>query len=212
MTKMLDGVKVVEISTWAFVPSAGVALAEWGADVIKIEPPSGDPIRALTNAGVGPMEGIVFPWELWNRGKRAIALDLTQPDAQELVLKLCEEADVLLTSYLPPSRRKLGFDEEAVRARNPNIVYACCPGQGYGGPEADKGGYDSISFWSRGAISAAVTPPGHPRPLGMPGGAFGDSLSGMALAGGIAAALLKKERTGDGSLVDGSLLGTAAWC
>jgi crotonobetainyl-CoA:carnitine CoA-transferase CaiB-like acyl-CoA transferase len=212
MAKVLEGVKVVEVSMWAYVPSAGVVLAEWGADVVKIESPTGDPMRGLINAGVGPMEGIVFPWELWNRGKRTIALDLTQPDAQEIVLKLVEDADVFLTSYLPPSRRKLGIDEEAVRARNPNIIYACGTGQGYDGPEAAKGGYDSISFWSRGSISASVTPPDYPRPVGMPAGAFGDSLSGMALAGGISAALLRKERTGQGGFVDGSLLGTAAWC
>jgi crotonobetainyl-CoA:carnitine CoA-transferase CaiB-like acyl-CoA transferase len=212
MTGVLDGIKVVEVSLWAFVPSAGAALAEWGADVVKIEPPSGDPMRGLINAGVGPMEGITFPWELWNRGKRAMALDLSNAEAQEIVLKLCEEADVFLTSYLPPVRHKLGIDEEAVRARNPSIVYACGSGQGYTGPEAAKGGYDSISFWSRGSISAAVTPSTHGRPVGMPSGAFGDSVSGAALAGGVCAALVKRERTGEGSLVDVSLLGTASWC
>ena len=212
MADVLAGVKVVEVSMWAFVPSAGAVLAEWGADVVKIEPPTGDPMRGLISAGVGPMEGIVFPWELWNRGKRTMALDLTNAQAQDIVLRLCEEADVFLTSYLPPIRRKLGIDEDAVRARNPNIVYACGSGQGYQGPEADKGGYDSISFWSRGGVSASATPPDHERPVGMPAGAFGDSLSGATLAGGISAALLKRERTGEGSLVDVSLLGTAAWC
>jgi crotonobetainyl-CoA:carnitine CoA-transferase CaiB-like acyl-CoA transferase len=211
MANVLDGVKVVEISMWAYVPSAGAALAEWGADVVKIEPPTGDPIRGLMNAGVGPMDGIVFPWELWNRGKQGIALDLTNPEAQEIVLKLCEDADVFLTSYLPPVRKKLGIDLDAVRARNPKIIYACGSGQGAQGPEADKGGYDSISFWSRGGVSASVTPPGYPRPVAMPAGAYGDSTSGIALAGGIAAALVKKARTGEGSLVDGSLLGTAMW-
>jgi len=212
VTKPLDGVKVVEVSQWAFVPSAGAVLAEWGADVTKIEPPKGDPIRGLFDSGVGPFEGISFPWELWNRGKEALALDLTNLDAQEILLSLCEGADVLLTSYLPPIRRKLGFDEEAVRARNSTIVYACGSGQGYEGADADKGGYDAISFWSRGSVASATTPSDYPRPIGMPAGAFGDSISGTALAGGIAAALLRKERTGEGSLVDVSLLGTAAWC
>lgn len=212
MAGVLDGIKVVEVSMWAFVPSAGAVLAEWGADVVKVEPPTGDPMRGLISAGVGPMEGIVFPWELWNRGKRTMALELTHAEAQEIVLRMCEDADVFLTSYLPPVRRKLGIDEDAVRARNPSIVYACGSGQGYAGPEADKGGYDSISFWSRGGVAASATPPDHDRPVGMPAGAFGDSLSGAALAGGISAALLKRERTGEGSLVDVSLLGTAAWC
>ncbi len=212
MSKVLEGVRVVEVSAWAFVPSAGAVLADWGADVVKIEPPTGDPIRGLVNAGVGPAEGLVFPWEIWNRGKRSVALDLTRPKAQEIVLRLVEEADVFLTSYLAPTRKKLGLDAETVRARNPSIVYACGTGQGPQGPEADKGGYDSISFWSRGSVSAAVTPPGCPRPVGMPAGAFGDSLSGMSLAGGIAAALVRKARTGEGAVVDGSLLGTAMWC
>jgi len=211
MSGVLEGIKVIEVSAWAYVPSAGVALAEWGAEVIKIEPPTGDPMRGLVNAGVGPMDGIVFPWELWNRGKKGLALDLTKPEATEIVLRLCEEADVFLTSYLPPVRQKLGIDLDAVRARNPAIVYATGTGQGARGPESDKGGYDSITFWSRGGVCAAVTPPGHPQPIGMPGGAFGDSMSGMSLAGGIAAALVKKLRTGEGSIVDGSLLGTAMW-
>ncbi len=212
MSRVLEGVRVVEVSAWAFVPSAGAVLADWGAEVVKIEPPTGDPMRGLVNAGIGPTEGLVFPWEIWNRGKRSVALDLTRPKAQEIVLKLVQEADVFLTSYLAPTREKLGLDERTVRSRNPSVIYACGTGQGPRGPEADKGGYDSISFWSRGGVSAAVTPRGHPQPVGMPAGGFGDSLSGMALAGGIAAALVKKTRTGEGATVHGSLLGTAMWC
>lgn len=212
MANVLEGIKVVEVSAWAFVPSAGAVLADWGAEVIKIEPPTGDPIRGLVNAGVGPSEGLVFPWEIWNRGKKALALDLTNPQATEIVMRLAETADVFLTSYLPATRRKLGIDVDAVRARNPSIVYGCGSGQGAQGAESERGGYDSISFWSRGSVSASVTPPDYHRPVPMPAGAFGDSLSGMALAGGIAAALVKKGRTGEGSVVDVSLLGTAMWC
>ena len=212
MANVLEGIKVVEVSMWAFVPSAGAVLADWGADVVKIEPPTGDPIRGLVNAGVGPAEGLVFPWEVWNRGKRGMALDLNYPEAREIVLSLAAEADVFLTSYLPPTRRKLGIDIEDVQARNPAIIYACGTGQGPRGPESEKGGYDSISFWARGGVSGSVTPPDYPRPLPMPSGAFGDSLSGMALAGGIAGALVKRARTGEGSIVDASLLNTAMWC
>jgi crotonobetainyl-CoA:carnitine CoA-transferase CaiB-like acyl-CoA transferase len=211
MNDVLAGVKVIEVTMWGYVPSAGACLAEWGAEVIKIEPPTGDPMRGLFNAGVGPMEGIVFPWEIWNRGKKALALDLTKPEAREILLKLCEGADVFLTSYLEPVRKKLGIDLDDVRGRNPSIVYACGSGRGPRGPEADRGGYDAITFWGRGGISASCTPPGYPYPVGMPAGAFGDSLSGAALAGGVAAALVKKARTGEGSVVDGSLLATAGW-
>lgn len=207
----LEGVRVVEVSAWAFVPSAGAALAEWGADVVKIEPPSGDPIRGLVNGGLNDAEGIAFPWELWNRGKRAISLDLEKPEAQEIVGRLCEQADVFLTSKLPAVRRKLGIDENAIRSRNPSIIYASGSGYGYEGDEADNGGFDAITFWSRGGVAGAVSPDPAKQPTRMPCGAFGDSLSGLMLAGGIAAAVAHQARTGEGGLVDGSLLATALW-
>jgi crotonobetainyl-CoA:carnitine CoA-transferase CaiB-like acyl-CoA transferase len=127
-------------------------------------------------------------------------------------LKAAETADVFLTSYLPPTRRQLRIDIDDIRAVNPSIVYACGTGQGSLGEEAEKGGYDSISFWARGGVGATVTPPGAQRPIGQPAGAFGDSLSGMALAGGVAAALFRRARTGEGAVVDVALLGTAMWC
>lgn len=210
MYDVLEGVKVLEVSAWAFVPSAGGVLADWGAQVVKVEPPTGDPMRGLVNAGV-VSQGPSFPWEIWNRGKRSIALDLREERAREIVLDLAADADVFLTSYLPATRAKLGLDIADVQARNPEIVYACGTGFGAHGEEAEKGGYDAISFWSRGGVSSAVTPPGYGRPVGMPSGAFGDSLSGMALAGGIAGALLRRERTGKGAVVDVALLGTAMW-
>lgn len=210
MYDVLEGVKVLEVSAWAFVPSAGGVLADWGAEVVKVEPPTGDPMRGLVNAGI-ESPGPSFPWEIWNRGKRSIALDLQQERAREIVLDLAAEADVFLTSYLPATRAKLGLDIADIQARNPEIVYACGTGFGPHGDEAEKGGYDTISFWSRGGVASGVTPPDYGRPLGMPSGAFGDSLSGMALAGGIAGALLRRERTGKGGLVDVALMGTAMW-
>ena len=207
MERVLEGIKVLEVSAWAFVPSAGAVLADWGADVVKVEPPTGDPLRGLVNAGIGAEGGPSFPWEAWNRGKRSIALDLKHPDARAIVLKAAAEADVFLTSYLPQTRRKLGLDIDDIRAVNPSIVYGCGTGQGSLGEESEKGGYDAISFWARGGVGSIVTPPGAERPIGQPGGAFGDSLSGMALAGGIAAALVRRARTGEGAVVDVALLG-----
>jgi crotonobetainyl-CoA:carnitine CoA-transferase CaiB-like acyl-CoA transferase len=209
MPGVLDGVKVVEVSMWAMVPACGVILGEWGADVIKIESPDGDPVRNLVTAGLKPT-GPRFTWEMWNRGKRAIALDLTHPDAQSIVHHLVAEADVFLTSILPSQRPKLGIDLETIRSANPSIVYAVGLGQGSQGPEANKGGYDGITFWARSGAGASVTPPGGD-PVGMPAGAFGDATSGMALAGGVAAALVRKARTGEGSVVEASLLATAMW-
>jgi crotonobetainyl-CoA:carnitine CoA-transferase CaiB-like acyl-CoA transferase len=210
MDKPLEGIRVIEVAMWAYVPSAGGVLADWGAEVVKIEAPTGDPIRGLVSSGIGKTQGITYPWENFNRGKRGMALDLKEPVAQKIVHQLAESADVFLTSLLPRARKKLAIDHDDIRSVNPQIVYAVGSGQGARGDEADKGGYDSITFWSRGSVSASVTPPGSP-PLGMPAGAFGDSLSGVALAGGIAAALARKAKTGEGSLVDGSLLGTAMW-
>ena len=210
MNQPLRGTRVIEVSMWAFVPSAGAVLADWGAEVIKVEAPTGDPIRALTFGGVAPVDGIAYSWEMFNRGKRDIALDLNQTGGQEIVHELAATADVFVTSLLPTAREKLRIDDETIREVNPRIIYASGTGQGARGPEARKGGYDAISFWSRGSVSASVTPEGA-EPLGMPSGAFGDALSGMALAGGIAAALAQKEKTGEGALVDGSLLGTAMW-
>jgi crotonobetainyl-CoA:carnitine CoA-transferase CaiB-like acyl-CoA transferase len=209
MGGVLDGVRVVEVSMWAMVPAAGAILAEWGADVIKIEGPDGDPVRALVTAGLKP-DGPRFTWEMWNRGKRAVAMDLTHPDAQEIVRQLVAEADVFLTSILPSQRQKLGIDADTIRRANPAIVYASGTGVGSRGPESNKGGYDGITFWARSGAASAATRPGS-EPVTMPAGAFGDATSGMALAGGVAAALAKKARTGEGSVVECSLLATAMW-
>src|SRR5262245_25391212 len=105
MGGVLDGVRVVEVSMWAMVPAAGAILAEWGADVVKVEGPNGDPIRALVSAGITPT-GPKFTWEMWNRGKRDIVLDLTQPEGQDVLHELVAQADVFLTSILPHQRAK----------------------------------------------------------------------------------------------------------
>src|SRR5262249_30302454 len=149
-----------------------------------------------------------FTWEMWNRGKRALALDLKHETAREIVASLVADADVFLTSILPSQRASLGIDLESIRAANPGIVYASGTGYGALGPDADKGGYDAITFWARSGIAACATKPGGDL-VGMPAGAFGDATSGMALAGGVAAALVKKARTGEGSVVEGALLPTA---
>src|SRR5690606_10621748 len=141
----------------------------------------------------------------------SVALDLGQPGARDILLRLVDEADIFLTSLLPSARRKLGIDVDDIVGRNARIIYAVGTGQGSHGDEADKGGYGSIPFWARSGIASAVTPEGHPYPVGMPGGAFGGGLSGTVFAGGIAAALAHRERTGEGTVVDGALLATGMW-
>ncbi len=212
MSGPLAGIKVIEVSMWAFVPSAGAMLADMGADVIKIEPHAGDPVRGLAMGGIAPgTGGFTFMYEIWNRGKRSVTLDIAAEGALDVLHRMLEDADVFLTSLLPPARRKLGIDVEALTSRFPNLIYAAGSGQGVHGPDAEKGGYDSISFWSRSGVASAVTPDDLPYPLPMPGGAFGDSMSGSMLAGGIAAAIAQRAMTGKASVVDVSLLNAGMW-
>lgn len=212
MNKPLEGIKVVEVAMWAFVPSAGAVLADMGADVIKIEPPAGDPMRNLTTAGIAPgTKGFTFQWEIFNRGKRSITMDLGVEGAVDLLHRLLEDADVFLTSLLPPARRKLKIDVDDIRSRHPNIIYAVGSGQGPSGPSAEKGGYDGISFWARSGAASAATVEGQSFPTPLPVGAFGDSLSGAILAGGISAAIAQRAIHGRTSVVDASLLGAGMW-
>lgn len=210
MSGPLAGIKVVEVAMWAFVPACGGMLSDWGAHVVKVEPPTGDPLRGL-HTQLGSDAAVDLSWESYNRGKQSITLDLKQEAGREVLMKLCEDADVFLTNLLPPARRSMGIDAKTIRARFPNIIYASGSALGPNGPDSDKGGYDSITFWARGGVSSSLTEDDAPRPVGPPGPAFGDTLSGSMLAGGIAAALVKRAMTGEASTVDVSLLGTAMW-
>ena len=165
----LEGVRVVEVATWMFVPSGGSVLVDWGAEVIKVENPAGgDPQRGLITSGLIPGGGVNFMVEQPNRGKRSVALNLAHPDGREALMRLVETADVFLTNYLEPVRRRLDIDNEAIRARNPSIVIARGTGQGPSGPDADKGGFDGASFWARGGVAAVFPPDEAGWPQGQP--------------------------------------------
>jgi crotonobetainyl-CoA:carnitine CoA-transferase CaiB-like acyl-CoA transferase len=210
----LDGIKVIEVSSWMFIPSAGAVLVDWGAEVVKVEhPETGDPQRGLITSGLlpGGADGVNFMMEQPNHGKRSVAIDISQPDGREALLKLVDTADVFLTNYLPAVRRKLGIDTDDIRARNPDIVIARGTGQGTKGPDAEKGGYDGTSFWARGGVGSVMPEQEGGWPMGQASPAFGDVMGGLSTAGAIAAALLKRERTGEASIVDVSLLATAMW-
>jgi crotonobetainyl-CoA:carnitine CoA-transferase CaiB-like acyl-CoA transferase len=215
MTLPLEGITVIEASTMAFVPSAARVLGEWGADVIKIEQPVvGDPMRGSIISGVRPDEwrdDFTLMWETPNQNKRSIALDLAKPEGRRLLDELLSRADVFLTNLLPRTRSKLGIDVGDIAASHPNVIYALGSGYGRHGPLADRGGYDGCSYWIRSGIAYEVTDPEADHAVGLPGPAFGDMTSGLALAGGIAAALLKRERTGEAGTVDMSLLGAGMW-
>jgi crotonobetainyl-CoA:carnitine CoA-transferase CaiB-like acyl-CoA transferase len=212
VTGVLDGVRVVELAAWTFVPAAGAVLADWGADVIKVEhPETGDPQRGLISSGVVTGAGAVNHFvEQPNRGKRSVGLDTSTPDGLELLMRLIESADVFLTNLLPDSRKRMGIDVEQVRARNPRIIYARGHGYGTKGEMADRGGFDLAAYWARGGIGEAYAAgDGSYPPVQRP--AFGDVYGGLAIAAGIAGALVKRERTGEPSVVDVSLLGAAVW-
>src|SRR5213594_571092 len=211
MTPVLAGVQVVEVADWGFVPSAGTALGDWGAAVVKIEHPRhGDPIRGLITGGMIPgASGRNFIVEQLGRQKRSVGIDLGTDEGRALLVRLIERADVFLTNFLPDARERLRITYEDLRRVNPRLVYAKGHGQGARGPDARRGGYDGVSFWARGGIADRFSTPGQPHVHQRP--AFGDFIGGMCLAGGIAAALFRRERTGEGTEVDVSLLGTAMW-
>jgi crotonobetainyl-CoA:carnitine CoA-transferase CaiB-like acyl-CoA transferase len=206
-----DGVRVVELAQWVFVPVAGALLADWGADVIHIESTQGDPYRGLITQGIGSDRGGVnLSLALANRGKRSIALNIKLDEGMEALLRLLSSADVFLTNMRPQALQRLGLDAESLTDRYPNLVYARGHGYGVRGPDADQAGYDASAFWSRGGLAHMLTPPEREYPIGQRG-AMGDRNGAMALAFGVAGALLKRTRTGTGSVVDVSLMATAMW-
>lgn len=208
---VLKGIRILEVSEWGFVPSCGTALADWGAEVLKVEHPErGDSIRGLITSGMVPgAKGVNFFVEQLFRNKKSIGIDFTKPEGRELLLRLVRASDVFLTNFLPEARERLGITAEDLRKVNPRLIYARGHGQGQKGPDANRGGYDGLSFWMRGGVCDMLTPPGSPPIQQRP--AFGDFTGGVFLAGGIAGALFHRERTGEGIDVDVSLLGEAVW-
>ena len=206
-----EGVRVVELAQWVFVPVAGALLADWGAEVVHVEPIAGDPYRGLITQGIGAERGGVnLSLALANRGKRSVALDIRHDEGNAVLHKLIESADVFLTSVRPGALQRAGLGADELTSRYPGLVYARGHGYGARGPDADQAGYDATAFWARGGMAHMLTPPEREYPIGQRG-AMGDRNGALALAFGIAAALLKRTRTGAGSVVDVSLLSTAMW-
>jgi len=212
MLNVMTGFRVLEVAEHTFVPAAAAILAEWGADVIKVEHASrGDAMRGLARSGVVSFsDGVHTLFEHSNRGKRSIGIDLTQAEGREVLYSLARESDVFLTNKLPVALQKLMIDEDRIREQNPDIIYVRGTAFGTSGPDRDKGGYDATAFWCRAGSADAATPSGMPS-IPQPGPAYGDSMGGMTIAGGIAAALLRRERTGLAGSVDVSLLSVGAW-
>jgi crotonobetainyl-CoA:carnitine CoA-transferase CaiB-like acyl-CoA transferase len=207
---VLDNYRVIELGVWVAGPSAGGVLADWGADVIKVEPPDGDPMRRVFQVIAGHGQTESPPFDLDNRGKRSIVLDLKQADARARLHQLIASADVFLTNLRPDALDRLGLGHEQLLSDNPHLVYALVTGYGLAGPEAHRPGYDVGGFWARTGVAATLAP-GEQPPPNVRGG-FGDHVTGLATVSGILGALLERERTGRGQLVETSLLRTGLYC
>src|SRR5436190_11452790 len=213
MRDPMTGVRVIEVAMYGFVTSGGAVLADWGADVLKIEHPvTGDPQRGLRRTGSFVVEGDFNPnVEHPNRGKRSIGLDISTEPGREVLYELVKQADVFLTSLLPSARQRFLVDVEHIRAVNPSVIYARGSALGAKGVEASRGGYDMTAFWCRSGTAASLSPPDIEGLIAPPVPAYGDTIAGTNLAGGIAAALFARERSGETSVVDVSLLSSGVW-
>ena len=203
---LLSGVRVIEMGLWAAGPAAGAILADWGAEVIKIEPPGGDPMRFLFKALSGSKESICPPFEVLNRGKSSVEVDVNRPEGLAIVERLIAGADVFISNMRPSFLTRAGLGYDKLHALYPRLVYAVLTGYGLEGPDRDAPGYDVAAFSARSGVASRSTAPGAPPPNLASG--MGDNLSGVALVGGITAALYARERTGEGELVSASLLRT----
>ena len=213
MTAVMQGVRILEVAEHTFVPAASALLSDWGAEVIKIEHVErGDAMRGLASSGIAVVPTDVHVLlEHSNRGKRSLGLDLTSEDGLDVLYKLAATADVFLTNKLPSVRTKLDIDVDDIRAHNPRIIYVRGTGQGERGPDADKGSYDSLAFWARAGVAMGAKRPEYELVPVPPAPGFGDSIGAMTIAGGIMGALFHRERTGEATVVDVSLLGTGMW-
>ena len=208
--KPLSGYRVVELSTFVAAPSCGKILADWGADVIKVDSPSGDVFRhygQVMNMPASEEENPV--WDMLNGNKRGMAIDLKTSDGTVLFHKLLETADVFLTNIRPAALKKIGLGYESLKEKYPRLVHALISGFGENGPDANLPGFDVAAYWARSGFLLDLVKPGE-YPIYSPA-AFGDLTAGATLFGGICAALLNREKTGKGDKISISLYGAAVW-
>jgi len=209
MSGPLHGVKVIEMGVWVAGPAATGLMADWGADVIKVEPPSGDPQRFVFGAlGVADQKGVP-PFEIDNRGKRSVVLDLRQEGDLQKMFALLEDADVFVSNVRPAGLARMGLDPDSLTKRFPRLVYGQLTGYGTTGPDVDKAGYDIGAFWSRTGLAHTTVSPDELPPAIRSG--QGDHTTGLSMAAGVMAALFDRERTGKGRVVSTSLLRTGIY-
>lgn len=199
MAGPLEGYKVVEMGLWVAAPSAALVLGDWGADVIKIEPPTGDPFRGLFASALGVEVAVNPPFELDNRGKRSVVLQLDNEEGRKIAYQILEGADVFVTNMRPRALTEHGLDYETLHERFPRLVYGQVTGYGPYSEAKDTAAYDIGAFWSQAGVGMSLTPPGKDIPQQR--GGMGDHMTGQGLAGAVCAALLARERTGEGQHV-----------
>ena len=215
MTAVMQGIRILEVAEHTFVPAASAILSDWGAEVIKVEPVGrGDAMRTLARTGVIDLGegGVHVLLEHSNRGKHSIGLDLASPEGPRGALPLGRRLRRVPDEQAPAGPRSDWPSTSTTSGRTTRTSFTC-RGSGYGqrGPDADRGGYDILGYWCRSGVAASVCPPDVDGFISQPGPAYGDSLGAMTIAGGISAALLHRERTGEAPVVDVSLLATGMW-
>src|SRR6201990_2078101 len=206
---IFSGLKVVDLASFIAGPSAAVILSDFGADVIKVEPPSGDLWRIANHLPPQPVADDAYPWHLANRNKRGIALDLKSPSAQQVLEKLVKWADVLIVNTPHRARKKLKLEYEDVVQWNPRLIYADVTGFGEKGPDAELPGFDITSYWARSGLLSMTRDAGAPPTW--PVAASGDNATAVGLYSAIVTALYRREKTGKGSYVTTSLLAEGIW-
>src|SRR6266404_2732460 len=206
---IFSGLKVVDLASFIAGPSAAVILSDFGADVIKVEPPTGDPWRKAYKMPPQPRASENYPWHLNNRNKRGMAIDLKSPQAAKVLQRLVEWADVLIVNTPRPARKRLNLLYEDVAPWNPRLIYADLTGYGDNGPEADLPGFDITAYWSRSGLLALTRDAGAPPTLPVPGS--GDHATAVGLFSAIVMGLYRRERTGKGSYVTTSLIAQGVW-
>ena len=203
----MRGVRVVELAQWISAPATAAILSDWGAEILKVEPINGDPFRWIFTTGASDSVNVLF--ELDNRGKRSLAIDVSRDEGRELLVELIRDADVFLTNMRPQWLEKCRIDYETLAAECPRLVYASITGYGSQGEQRDRQSYDIGGFWARSGLAFAHTVEGSAPPTLR--GACGDHTTGMTLTAGVAAALFERERTGKGQHVTTSLMRTGMY-
>ena len=206
----LAGLRVLDISSFIAAPAAAVVLGDWGAEVIKVEGPDGDPNRSIMHDSSNyPKAEVNYPWQMDSRNKRSIVLDLKKPEARAALDRLIETSDILICNFPPPVRDKLRLAYDDVKPVNPKLIYASLTGYGESGPDRDRPGFDATAYFARSGLLDAQRYEGGPP--GVPGPAQGDRATAMALVSSILMALIHRMKTGEGSWVGTSLLGNGLW-